>query len=164
MGESEKQDIGELLSGYLDGELSPENRVRVERALRDDPSLKLDLDRWRRLDETMHAGEPPPLSAEQWQRVWETVQARTGAVGHEGARSRRRLVRMVWLAAALAAAVLLAVSYLFVMRGRRLSLPSTIADGAPDVERSEPGEGYRGVTPELGEDAPLRIDYEAVAE
>ena len=50
MDESNRAETSEQISGYLDGELSPEERARAERALEQDPALKRDLAQWRRID------------------------------------------------------------------------------------------------------------------
>jgi len=59
----ERQRAQELLSDYLDDELSDPDRLQVERCLQQDPGLREDLDGLRRtLDSLSRLGQTPPPS------------------------------------------------------------------------------------------------------
>ncbi len=160
MTEPHAEEMHELVSAYLDGELDPAARERVERALQDDPALQRDLERWRRLDQAMAAPEPPAVSAAQWQRLWRGVGERTGGMPERGA--RRRILRLALMAAAAAAVLAAAVMLSVLLPRRRLALPEEIAETAPVVEEIEAGEGFRTVNTKLDDDA-TRIDFEKKA-
>ena len=52
----------ELLRAYMDGELDPQMRERVEQALVDDAGARVRLERMRVADERLKAEVPPPVS------------------------------------------------------------------------------------------------------
>lgn len=66
----------ERLMAALDGEISERERAELERALRDDPELRAEWERLRRVKEvteTMELDEPP---RETWDRYWTGVYRR----------------------------------------------------------------------------------------
>jgi len=91
----------EELNAYLDGELPPEARERVEAALRDDPALAEQLRALREVDralELMPAAEASPAFAARLEAA--RLRAR-------GGRFRRLVLPIAAAAAAVAAAVAL---------------------------------------------------------
>lgn len=159
MSEPTKQE--QDLAAYIDGELDPAERESTEQAIAADPELKRQADQWRRMDRAAGAPEPPPVSDLQWQQTWQGIQERmTG--GHAAAPGKRGILRLVLFAAAAAAVLVMAVTF-FGIRQRRLMLPKSIAETAPAVEKTEPGEGFKAVETKLADDT-LRIDFEAVGE
>ena len=148
------------LAAYIDGELDPAERERIEQEIASDPELKRQVDQWRRMDEAPGGLEPAPVSELQWQQTWQGIHERmTG--GHAAAPGKRGILRLVIFAAAAAAVLVVAVTF-FSIRQRRLMLPKFIAETAPAVEKTEPGEGFKAVEIEFAEDT-LRIDYEPTA-
>lgn len=71
-----------LLTGYADGELTAEERARVEEALAKDPDLRRELEELRRLKEAT-LGVDAPLDVEIeafWGTVYNRLERRTGWV------------------------------------------------------------------------------------
>ena len=70
MHDDRNEDIRSLISGYLDGELTPEERDRVERLRQEDPAFREEFERMKRLvtaTSEMRIEEPP-------QEEWDTFQ------------------------------------------------------------------------------------------
>ncbi len=66
-----------LLSAYVDGELEPGDRVRVEAHLAADPEARREVDRLRRLKgltDTLRLKEAPP---EAWEGFWQSAYNRS---------------------------------------------------------------------------------------
>ena len=78
MNEAERE-ILPLLSGWLDGELTPEENQRVEKALERSATLRAIVDEWRSVEQTIHAQETVRSDAE-----WEALALRVeGAIAEE---------------------------------------------------------------------------------
>lgn len=71
---SADRDILPLLAGWLDGELTPEEKQRVEAALARSADLRTALAEWRSVDAAMPQGEPVRAEVE-----WETLAMRVEA-------------------------------------------------------------------------------------
>lgn len=59
----------QLLSAYHDGELSPEDRARVEGHLRDCPACAAELEQFARLTSVFAGFEPPRLASDALRRI-----------------------------------------------------------------------------------------------
>lgn len=92
----------EILNAYLDGELSPEERVRVEGALRGDEALRERLHRIEAADRALGALPSATADAEFTSRV--VAAARREAL----AATRGRKLRFLWALPLAAAAALFA--------------------------------------------------------
>ncbi len=62
-----------LLAGYVDGELTEEERIRFEEALASDPSLRAELDEFRKLKEVTSMMNYADLPLEVWDTYWESI-------------------------------------------------------------------------------------------
>lgn len=62
-----------MLSGYVDGELTPEQVVEFERHLADDPELRKELDTFRMLKEVTGAVKYTDIPESVWQGYWESL-------------------------------------------------------------------------------------------
>lgn len=101
------------LAGYVDGELSPSQRVEVERLLVEQPELRTAVEG----QETLSPGntelwknvQPPSPSAEEWDRVLKNVLASTATIGPAPAKGMRWLVGSALVATA--AAILLLIAF-----------------------------------------------------
>ncbi|MHC4952724.1 MAG: anti-sigma factor [Planctomycetota bacterium] len=60
----------ELTSRYADGEVTPEERKRIEALLRDDPATGMDLDDYRMVEELFGHVEPESVSEECLERLY----------------------------------------------------------------------------------------------
>jgi len=63
-------DLRVLLAGYLDGELSDEERARVESALAADPMLRAELEEMRRLQDAIGAATADARGDVEVERFW----------------------------------------------------------------------------------------------
>jgi len=104
-------EIRELLSAYVDGELRDADAARVEELSKRDPALRREIEAYRTLrgklrdwDAAEHGGPPPATLA---QRVLARVRAVTGA---EREAARGRVVAVLFHPVSLAAALLLATA------------------------------------------------------
>ena len=68
-----QHNIRELLAGYVDGELTPEERAAVEKALADDPELRAELEEFRKLKEVTCMAQYADLPEQVWERYWESL-------------------------------------------------------------------------------------------
>lgn len=71
-----------MISGYLDGELEPDERARFEQYVRDHPAFQEEIDEMRLLVEASDALEPAPVPDEVWDsfldNVYNRLERRTG--------------------------------------------------------------------------------------
>ncbi|HOD66389.1 MAG TPA: zf-HC2 domain-containing protein [candidate division Zixibacteria bacterium] len=68
-----RNEIRELLVGYLDGELSDEERTAVEAALAEDPDLRAELEEFRKLKEVTGMAQYADLPPQVWEQYWESL-------------------------------------------------------------------------------------------
>jgi len=67
------RDIRELLAGYVDGELTDEQRQAVEEELAKNPELRAELEEFRRLKEVTGMVRYADLPDEVWEDYWHSV-------------------------------------------------------------------------------------------
>ncbi|MEW6412331.1 MAG: zf-HC2 domain-containing protein [Candidatus Zixiibacteriota bacterium] len=67
------KDKRELLAGYVDGELSDEQRVAFEQALLTDPELRAELEEFRKLKEVTSMVRYADLPPEVWDSYWQDL-------------------------------------------------------------------------------------------
>lgn len=67
------EDIRKLLAGYVDGELSEQEKVRFEQALAEDAELQAELDEFRRLKEVTSMAQFADLPQEIWDGYWASL-------------------------------------------------------------------------------------------
>jgi uncharacterized integral membrane protein len=67
----------ELLAGYVDGELTPEERVEFEAKLARDPVLKAEFEEFQRLKEVTNRMQYADIPDEVWQSYWQSVYRKT---------------------------------------------------------------------------------------
>ncbi len=65
--------IRELLAGYVDGELTPEERAAVDKALAEDPELRAELEEFQKLKEVTGMAQYADLPEQVWERYWESL-------------------------------------------------------------------------------------------
>lgn len=133
----------ELLSRYLDGDLSAEERRSVERRLAADPAARTRLDALRRLVRELDAlpreGSPPSLAAAVHRRVRSESGARRWLERAQG--ELQRLVLDSPLLASFAVVLALALSYYLLAHGvarwaeRPTSLVVAPGDAASEAAR-----------------------------
>ena len=63
----------ELLTGYVDNELTDEQRLLFERELVDDPELKAELEEFRKLKEVTGMARYADLPDEVWENYWQSI-------------------------------------------------------------------------------------------
>lgn len=71
-----------MISGYLDGELEPDERARFDRYREQHPEFQREIDEMRSVVEAADAFEPAPLPDEEWDafldNVYNRLERRTG--------------------------------------------------------------------------------------
>ena len=67
----------ELLAGYVDGELTPDERAAFEAELAKDPSLKAELEEFQRLKEVTNGMHYADIPDDVWQTYWQSVYRKT---------------------------------------------------------------------------------------
>jgi anti-sigma-K factor RskA len=67
------RDKRELLAGYIDGELSDQERQVFEEALAKDPDLKAELEEFRKLKEVTSMVRYADLPEEVWESYWQSI-------------------------------------------------------------------------------------------
>ncbi|HKK20982.1 MAG TPA: zf-HC2 domain-containing protein [candidate division Zixibacteria bacterium] len=67
------KDMRELLAGYVDGELSAEERKAFEAELERDPELRAELDEFRKLKEVTSMVKYADLPLEVWDNYWQNL-------------------------------------------------------------------------------------------
>ena len=66
-----------LLSGYVDGELSPDEQVEFEQALKEHPELEREVQEFRKLKEVTGMVHYADLPDEVWDSYWESIYRKT---------------------------------------------------------------------------------------
>jgi hypothetical protein len=66
-------DVRKLLAGYVDNELTDEERARVEDALTTDPELRAELEEFRKLKEVTGMMRYADLPPEVWDSYWQSL-------------------------------------------------------------------------------------------
>jgi hypothetical protein len=67
------EDKRKLLAGYIDGELTEEERAALERALQQDPQLRTELEEFRKLKEVTGMVRYADLPDEVWESYWQSL-------------------------------------------------------------------------------------------
>lgn len=143
-----RDDIRDQFSPLLDGELSPEERARVEAALSEDAELLRELDSLKRVDDLYRAlpavSAPANFEADIRERLHPSHLV-TAACAPSMARKERRR-RMVWPGLAAAAAVLVCVGGVMVTINRsagRLQMAGDYAKAAGPMAQTSAAPVYR---------------------
>ncbi len=68
-----RDDLDELLMGYLDGELDEERRALVERRLAEDPAFRRELEEYRRLAEMTEEIDFIEPTETEWRAHWNHI-------------------------------------------------------------------------------------------
>ena len=66
-------DVRKLLAGYVDGELTGEERTTVERALLENEELRVELEEFKKLKEVTGMAQYADLPDEVWESYWESL-------------------------------------------------------------------------------------------
>ncbi len=66
-----------MLAGYVDGELSDEERQAFEAALAQDPELRAELEEFKRLQEVTGVMQYADLPDEVWDNYWQSIYRKT---------------------------------------------------------------------------------------
>jgi hypothetical protein len=66
-------DLRKLLAGYVDGELSEQERMEFERKLAEDPRLREELKEFSRLKEVTGMASYTDLPDEMWEGYWQSL-------------------------------------------------------------------------------------------
>ncbi|MCA8995931.1 MAG: zf-HC2 domain-containing protein [Planctomycetaceae bacterium] len=123
----------ELLSAYLDGELSPAERAEVERQLDASPELRDLLDEWSELGQSLRRLPGPSVPADFHQSLMADIVRSQPAPQRHSDPLGRHLWRFAWKAI-LAASVVLAVGTAMF---QRIPVGNFVAmDAAPEAERN----------------------------
>lgn len=67
------KDKRELLAGYIDGELSDEEKRAFEQALNEDPQLRAELEEFSKLKEVTSMVRYADLPEEVWESYWQNI-------------------------------------------------------------------------------------------
>jgi len=67
----------ELLAGYVDGELTPEERVEFEAELARNPALRAELGEFQKLKEVTNRMHYADIPDEVWQTYWQSTYRKT---------------------------------------------------------------------------------------
>jgi anti-sigma factor RsiW len=159
--------FAELLSAYLDGELSDAERLRVEERLAEDPAAQAMLDELRQTSSALQGMPRETLGRDLLSAVWKDVDERAAGKPEDeratiamrdasAARAKRagRRRGLAWAAAAIAAALLMAA---FLPRdddGRELA-------AVKKPEQPRPSEPM--VAGRVASEAPAQADEESLA-
>ena len=87
------EEFSKLIGPYLDGELSAEEREKVENCLADSAECRQMASELEELDRVARGDSPPAVSDDEWQEVLSSVRRTEKIVPFETVKSRRR-----WLA------------------------------------------------------------------
>lgn len=68
-----KDQIRELLAGYVDNELSEEEKAAVDRALAEDAELRAELEEFRNLKTVTGMAQYADLPLEVWETYWQSL-------------------------------------------------------------------------------------------
>jgi len=102
----DKEQLEELLSAYIDGECSPAERARVEKALEADPQLRGRLAQLRQVVQLVHSVESEPAPEHLRQRILAQLERRS-LLGDLPERPTVARPPRLWVRAGLAAAICL---------------------------------------------------------
>ena len=102
--ELSQEEFSKLIGPYLDGELSTEDRQKVEQCLADSAECRQQAADLEALDRIARKDSPPAVSENQWQEVLASVRHSEKVVPFEAVKSRRR-----WLAPLAGLAALLCI-------------------------------------------------------
>ena len=67
------KNMREFLAGYVDNELTPEERAAFEKELEKNPELKTELDEFRKLKEVTGMVQYADLPDEVWESYWQSI-------------------------------------------------------------------------------------------
>ena len=98
------EEFSKLIGPYLDGELSAEEREKVENCLADSAECRQLASELEELDRVARGDSPPAVSDDEWQEVLSSVRRTEKIVPFETVTSRRR-----WLAPLAGLAALLCI-------------------------------------------------------
>ena len=98
------EEFSKLIGPYLDGELSAEEREKVENCLADSAEFRQLASELEELDRVARGDSPPAVSDDEWQEVLSSVRRTEKIVPFETVKSRRR-----WLAPLAGLAALLCI-------------------------------------------------------
>ncbi|MFP6739677.1 MAG: zf-HC2 domain-containing protein [Planctomycetota bacterium] len=98
------EEFSKLIGPYLDGELSAEEREKVENCLADSAECRQMASELEELDRVARGDSPPAVSDDEWQEVLSSVRRTEKIVPFETVKSRRR-----WLAPLAGLAALLCI-------------------------------------------------------
>ena len=98
------EEFSKLIGPYLDGELSAEEREKVENCLADSAECRQLASELEELDRVARGDSPPAVSDDEWQEVLSSVRRTEKIVPFETVKSRRR-----WLAPLAGLAALLCI-------------------------------------------------------
>lgn len=76
MNETEQETMRAMISGYLDGELDPGERARVEAYAAAHPEFRREIEEMRGLVETATHLQPPPVPDAEWDKFLDSVYSR----------------------------------------------------------------------------------------
>lgn len=134
----------ELLSGYVDGELSPRDRAAVEAHLAATPAAAAEVDELRWLDALVAGVRPPRVAGGEWAAAWSSIAERIAAPRPQAAAraGRRGRLRGLWWVAAAAALVLAVGLSGWLGSGPRTTPPSPETAVVCQLEHIEVADGY----------------------
>tara|TARA_B100000809_G_scaffold209481_1_gene212453 strand:+ start:1275 stop:1739 length:465 start_codon:yes stop_codon:yes gene_type:complete len=98
------EEFSKLIGPYLDGELSAEEREKVEKCLADSADCRQQASDLEKIDRLAREDSPPAVSDDEWQDVLSSVRRTEKIVPFETVKSRRR-----WLAPLAGLAALLCI-------------------------------------------------------
>ena len=98
------EEFSKLIGPYLDGELSAEEREKVEKCLADSADCRQQASDLEKIDRLAREDSPPAVSDDEWQDVLSSVRRTEKVVPFETVKSRRR-----WLAPLAGLAALLCI-------------------------------------------------------
>ncbi len=151
-----------LISAYADGELEGENLARAEAYLAEHPEVRKRLDAYRDMDATAAApASVPHVSAEEWDRSWAHVQARTvgGLQAHRAGHAKPEIrtpkfsLMRWWLGAGAAAAAMVAIAIMVYM-------PKT-PTGSGKIVEEQNKENVPSLADALDDDEHMVLDEES---
>lgn len=111
------QSDGERISLYLDNQLTPEERARLERDVETRPELKEQLNRWRDNDGRLRSALDLPLPAELVARLGLAPDNLVDLAAHRAQSERKAGNRILWLGGGAVAASIAALLAFLVMPG-----------------------------------------------
>lgn len=76
MNETEQETMRAMISGYLDGELDPGERARVDAYAAEHPEFRREIEEMRGLVKTAAHLQPPPVPDAEWDKFLDSVYSR----------------------------------------------------------------------------------------